>query len=116
MSHQSELISEDINEYLEQHEQKELLRLLTCGSVDDGKRNPNSNQLPHPPLLYDETRDLIILGFEDILRNNSGCDNDFNDAIFYVSANPIEAIERSNLESVKKAIDSDGDGVYDYDD
>jgi hypothetical protein len=37
MSHQSELIAEDINAYLAQHEQKELLRFLTCGSVDDGK-------------------------------------------------------------------------------
>ena len=77
---------------------------------------PNANQRQHMVQLYDETRDLIILGFEDILRNNGGCDNDFNDAIFYLSANPIEAIERNNLEAVKKAIDSDGDGVYDYDD
>mgnify|MGYP003903721479 CR=1 FL=1 len=37
MSHQSKLISTDINAYLAQHERKELLRLLTCGSVDDGK-------------------------------------------------------------------------------
>ncbi|MBI1184652.1 LruC domain-containing protein [bacterium] len=76
----------------------------------------NSSLKQHMVQLYDETRDLIVLGFEDILRDNSSCDNDFNDAIFYVSANPIEAIERSNLQSVKKAIDSDGDGVYDYDD
>lgn len=27
----------DIKEYLKQHEKKDLLRLLTCGSVDDGK-------------------------------------------------------------------------------
>ncbi len=33
MSHQSDLISTDINAYLAQHERKELLRLLTCGSV-----------------------------------------------------------------------------------
>ena len=37
MSHQSELISEDILAYLAQHERKELLRFLTCGNVDDGK-------------------------------------------------------------------------------
>lgn len=37
MSHQSELISEDILAYLKQHENKELLRFLTCGNVDDGK-------------------------------------------------------------------------------
>lgn len=27
----------DIEEYLQQHEQKEMLRFITCGSVDDGK-------------------------------------------------------------------------------
>ena len=37
MAHQSALISADIDAYLARHEQKELLRLLTCGSVDDGK-------------------------------------------------------------------------------
>jgi len=37
MSHQSALISEDILAYLKQHENKELLRFLTCGNVDDGK-------------------------------------------------------------------------------
>ena len=37
MSHQSDLIATDIDAYLAQHERKELLRFLTCGSVDDGK-------------------------------------------------------------------------------
>ena len=37
MSHQSELAKTDISAYLKQHENKQLLRLLTCGSVDDGK-------------------------------------------------------------------------------
>ena len=37
MHPESELIAADINAYLAQHERKELLRFLTCGSVDDGK-------------------------------------------------------------------------------
>ncbi|MDY7025429.1 MAG: sulfate adenylyltransferase subunit CysN [Pseudomonadota bacterium] len=37
MSHQSDLIAEDILAYLKQHEEKDLLRFITCGSVDDGK-------------------------------------------------------------------------------
>ena len=32
-----ELIEKDIDAYLEQHRNKDLLRFLTCGSVDDGK-------------------------------------------------------------------------------
>ena len=41
MSHQSDLIASDIQAYLNQHENKELLRFLTCGSVDDGKVHPD---------------------------------------------------------------------------
>src|SRR5690606_33290205 len=37
MPHPSDLIATDITAYLAQHERKELLRLLTCGSVHDGK-------------------------------------------------------------------------------
>ena len=37
MAHVSDMIAEDINEYLSQHETKTLLRFITCGSVDDGK-------------------------------------------------------------------------------
>ncbi len=37
MSHQSNLIAEDIHAYLKQQEEKSLLRFITCGSVDDGK-------------------------------------------------------------------------------
>ncbi|MEZ4600673.1 MAG: sulfate adenylyltransferase subunit CysN [Syntrophotaleaceae bacterium] len=37
MSHQSELIAEDIHAYLKSQEEKGLLRFITCGSVDDGK-------------------------------------------------------------------------------
>ncbi|MBK5275921.1 MAG: sulfate adenylyltransferase subunit CysN [Desulfuromonadales bacterium] len=37
MAHQSELIEQDILAYLKSHEEKTLLRFITCGSVDDGK-------------------------------------------------------------------------------
>ncbi|MGB0432142.1 MAG: LruC domain-containing protein, partial [Bacteroidia bacterium] len=79
--------------------------------------NPESDpsKRQHNVMLYDETRDVVVLGFEDLNREN-GSDDDFNDAIFYVTSNPVEGIERGDLVSAKKAIDSDGDGVYDYDD
>ena len=38
---QRQLIERDIAGYLAQHERKEILRLLTCGSVDDGKSHPD---------------------------------------------------------------------------
>jgi len=37
MAHQSDLIASDIDAYLEAHQNKSLLRFITCGSVDDGK-------------------------------------------------------------------------------
>lgn len=54
MSHQSTLISEDINAYLQQHEQKELLRLLTCGSVDDGKSTLIGRLLHDTKMIYED--------------------------------------------------------------
>jgi len=59
MSHQSELISEDINEYLKQHEQKELLRLLTCGSVDDGKSTLIGRLLHDSQMIYEDQLEAI---------------------------------------------------------
>ncbi|MBL8548222.1 MAG: sulfate adenylyltransferase subunit CysN [Hyphomonadaceae bacterium] len=37
MAHVSNLVGEDIEAYLKQHQHKSLLRFITCGSVDDGK-------------------------------------------------------------------------------
>lgn len=54
MSHQSELIATDINAYLAQHEQKELLRFLTCGSVDDGKSTLIGRLLHDSKMIYED--------------------------------------------------------------
>jgi len=54
MSHQSDLISTDIDAYLEQHEQKQLLRLLTCGSVDDGKSTLIGRLLHDSKMIYED--------------------------------------------------------------
>lgn len=54
MSHQSELIATDIDAYLKQHEQKELLRFLTCGSVDDGKSTLIGMLLYETKMIYED--------------------------------------------------------------
>ncbi len=54
MSHQSELIATDIHAYLAQHERKELLRLLTCGSVDDGKSTLIGRMLHDSKMIYED--------------------------------------------------------------
>jgi bifunctional enzyme CysN/CysC len=54
MSHQSELISTDINAYLAQHERKEMLRFLTCGNVDDGKSTLIGRLLHDSKMIYED--------------------------------------------------------------
>ena len=54
MSHQSDLIANDINAYLAQHERKQLLRLLTCGSVDDGKSTLIGRLLHDSKMIYED--------------------------------------------------------------
>ena len=54
MPHQSEDISTDINIYLAQHERKELLRLLTCGNVDDGKSTLIGRLLHDSKMIYED--------------------------------------------------------------
>ncbi|TCK08440.1 sulfate adenylyltransferase subunit CysN [Marinobacterium mangrovicola] len=54
MSHQSELIADDIEAYLNQHENKELLRFLTCGSVDDGKSTLIGRLLHDSKMIYED--------------------------------------------------------------
>lgn len=54
MSHQSELIATDINAYLAEHEKKELLRFITCGSVDDGKSTLIGRLLYDSKMIYED--------------------------------------------------------------
>lgn len=54
MAHVSDLIATDISEYLRQHEQKSLLRFITCGSVDDGKSTLIGHLLYQSKMLFDD--------------------------------------------------------------
>lgn len=69
--------------------------------------NPEANESlrHHNVLLADPDNERVILGFEDIRRDYGSCDNDFNDAIFYVTANPYEAIGTTNFADIDDATD-----------
>jgi len=71
------------------------------------KYNPESSEdlKQHMVLLADEQQERIYLGIEDIRRDWSNCDQDFNDAIFFVTANPYEAIKSYNYADIKSATD-----------
>jgi len=54
------LIRSDISEYLHQHETKDLLRLLTCGSVDDGKSTLIGRLLYDSHMIYEDQLDKVV--------------------------------------------------------
>lgn len=92
-------------------------------SVGDGKNifysNPDFNPETDPSLkqhnvlLKDDGRNLVLLGLEDLKRDVNS-DEDFNDAVFYITASPYSAIDGGNLRTVTSdQEDSDGDGVVD---
>lgn len=79
----------------------------------DTSFNPENSSLnQHMVQLYDNAREINFLAFED-LRRDQGSDDDFNDAVFYARANPVESIELTNVVALIPANDSDGDGVND---
>ncbi|ANF57312.1 sulfate adenylyltransferase subunit CysN [Halotalea alkalilenta] len=54
MAHQSELIASDIDRYLREHERKDLLRFITCGSVDDGKSTLIGRLLHDSKMIFED--------------------------------------------------------------
>jgi bifunctional enzyme CysN/CysC len=54
MAHVSDLIADDIEKYLKQHEHKSLLRFITCGSVDDGKSTVIGRLLYESKMLFED--------------------------------------------------------------
>ncbi|MEM1148058.1 MAG: sulfate adenylyltransferase subunit CysN [Pseudomonadota bacterium] len=59
MSHIDALIAEDISAYLEAHENKSLLRFITCGSVDDGKSTLIGRLLYDSKMIFEDQLDAL---------------------------------------------------------
>ena len=59
--------------------------------------------------------DILLMGFEDILRTSYATDNDFNDVLFSFSTNPMTALTSDNgsFSQAPLETDSDNDGVSD---
>ncbi|WP_248724206.1 LruC domain-containing protein [Seonamhaeicola sp. ML3] len=73
---------------------------------------PNIEHRQHSVLLYEEENDVFLIGFEDLIR--PGGDNDFNDAIFYATANPIENVQIEDiLIANPEPLDADSDNIFD---
>ena len=74
----------------------------------------NSDQDRQNVLLYDQSREQLVLAFEDILIDNPFGDDDYNDAIFSIQVNPFSSVDDTDLEDIDIVEeDTDGDGVRD---
>ena len=59
MAHQSDLIATDIEGYLHEQQHKELLRFITCGSVDDGKSTLIGRLLHDSKMIFEDQLESI---------------------------------------------------------
>ena len=75
MAHQSELIARDIGQYLESREHKDLLRFITCGSVDDGKSTLIGRLLYESKMVFEDQ--LAALESDSRKFGTQGDDLDF---------------------------------------
>ena len=75
MAHKSDLIAEDIEAYLEAHQHKDLLRFITCGSVDDGKSTLIGRLLYESKLIFEDQ--LAALETDSRKVGTQGGDIDF---------------------------------------
>ncbi len=71
MNHSAELIEQDIDSYLDQHEKKTILRLLTCGSVDDGKSTLIGRLLHDSKLVYEDQ----LAAIKNVRQNSQNVDD-----------------------------------------
>lgn len=80
----------------------------------DAHLNPESNpeKKKHSILVFDQISQRLVVGFEDLPRM-SGSDDDFNDLVFFLTVNPIEAADLNGVPPMDTPIDTDGDGVSD---
>ncbi len=95
----------------------------TGSSVDNGygryfslnNLNPETDPAlrQHSILLWDALFGKLLFAFEDMNRSSSGCDNDFNDVVFYATASPVAAVDMTAVQPINKMADTDGDGVPD---
>ncbi len=69
------LIAEDIEAYLEQHQNKSLLRFITCGSVDDGKSTLIGRLLYDSKMIFEDQ--LAALESDSKRHGTQGGEIDF---------------------------------------
>ncbi|MBR2647323.1 MAG: DUF4114 domain-containing protein [Sediminibacterium sp.] len=58
--------------------------------------NPESDSTlkKHTVILKDTVNNRLVIGFEDIRRDNPACDNDFNDVLFFATVSPVNCVNK----------------------
>ncbi|QEH38142.1 Bifunctional enzyme CysN/CysC [Aquisphaera giovannonii] len=67
-----DLSKEDIHSYLARHQRKELLRFLTCGSVDDGKSTLIGRLLHDTKMIYEDQLAAVRRDSEKVGTTGAG--------------------------------------------
>jgi bifunctional enzyme CysN/CysC len=67
-----DLTQEDIHAYLARHQKKELLRFLTCGSVDDGKSTLIGRLLHDTKMIYEDQLAAVKRDSEKVGTTGAG--------------------------------------------
>jgi len=68
----ADLSQEDIHTYLARHQKKELLRFLTCGSVDDGKSTLIGRLLHDTKMIYEDQLAAVKRDSEKVGTTGAG--------------------------------------------
>ncbi len=72
-----------------------------------------SSSKKHSIILRDNENKHFVIGFEDIIRTEQECDQDFNDIVFFANSGVDDAIDTVGVPPVDTNQDTDGDGVND---
>jgi LruC domain-containing protein len=90
--------------------------LSATALFSDANLNPEKDAELRRHNVLLQYKDYFMIGFEDIRRDESGCDQDFNDLLVYATSNPITAIDKQGVQEAETPVDTDGDGVIDIKD
>ncbi|MFF0816219.1 sulfate adenylyltransferase subunit CysN [Rhodococcus sp. NPDC003318] len=74
MVHSSNLIADDIEQYLERHATKSMLRFITCGSVDDGKSTLIGRLLYESKLVFEDQLSALESDSKKVGTQGEGLD------------------------------------------
>ncbi|QCQ93212.1 sulfate adenylyltransferase subunit CysN [Rhodococcus sp. SGAir0479] len=74
MTHASNLIADDIEQYLARHATKSMLRFITCGSVDDGKSTLIGRLLYESKLVFEDQLSALESDSKKVGTQGEGLD------------------------------------------